>query len=61
MIWTSVANRSYFLERATNLAAPMLFTPLATSIPGQTGTTIYADTNAIGSGPFFYRVGVSTP
>ena len=61
VIWTSVANRSYFIERATNLAAPMLFTPLATSIPGQTGTTIYADTNAIGSGPFFYRVGVSTP
>ena len=58
VIWTSVANRSYFLERATNLATPTLFTPLATNIPGQIGTTIYADTNAVGSGLFFYRVGV---
>jgi len=57
--WTSVANRSYFLERATNLAAPMQFAPLATNLPGQPGTTRYTDTNAIGTGPFFYRVGVA--
>jgi hypothetical protein len=56
--WTSVANRSYFLERATHLAAPMVFALLATNIPGQPGTTTYTDTNAIGAGPWFYRVAV---
>jgi hypothetical protein len=56
--WQSVAGVSYFLERSTDLAAPMLFTPLAANIPGQSGTTTYTDTNAVGAGPFFYRVGV---
>jgi hypothetical protein len=57
--WTSVSNRSYFLERATNLIDPTLFTPLATNIPGHPGTTTFTDTNAAGAGPRFYRVGVS--
>ncbi len=59
VIWQSVAGVSYFLERAVNLAASPTFTPVATGIPGQTGTTTYTDTNAIGAGPWFYRVGVS--
>jgi len=49
---------NYFLERATSLSASPAFTPLATSIPGKPSTTTYTDTNAVGSGPFFYRVGV---
>ena len=48
----------YFLERATNLSASMMFAPVATNLPGQLGTTTYTDTNTIGMGPFFYRVGV---
>jgi hypothetical protein len=56
--WTSVTNRSYVLERSTSLLEPMLFTPVATSLPGQTGTTSFTDTSASGPGPFFYRVGV---
>jgi hypothetical protein len=59
--WQSVAGMNYFLERATNLAASPAFTSLATAIPGQPGTTTYNDTNALGSGPRFYRVGVSAP
>ena len=56
--WQSVEGVSYFLERSTNLSATPPFTPLATSLPGQPGTTTFTDTNAVGVGPFFYRVGV---
>jgi hypothetical protein len=54
--WQSVAGVNYFLERSTNLASP--FTHLASFIMGQAGTTSYADTNAAGAGPLFYRMGV---
>ena len=56
--WQSVAGDSYFVERSTHLAASPAFMPLATGIPGQPGTTTYTDTNTVGGGPFFYRVGV---
>jgi hypothetical protein len=57
--WQSVAGVNYLLESCTNLgASPLLFIPVATGIPGQPGTTAYTDTNAVGPGPFFYRVGV---
>lgn len=55
--WASVSTRSYWLERATHLSAP-LFVTLRSNIAGQAGTTAYLDTNAVASGPFFYRVGV---
>jgi hypothetical protein len=58
LTWTSVTNRNYFLERATNLAASLPFSLIATNLPGLPGTTTYIDSNAVGSGPFFYRVGV---
>jgi hypothetical protein len=57
--WQSVPGVSYFLESSTNLAAS--FTLVATNIPGEPGTTSYAETNAAGAGPFFYRVGVTPP
>jgi len=56
--WQSEAGVNYFLERSTNLTASPAFVPLATNLPGQTGTTSFTDTNAAGTGPFFYRVGV---
>jgi hypothetical protein len=56
--WQSVAGVNYFLERSTNLSATPPFTPLATSLPGQAGSTTFTDTNTVGVGPFFYRVGV---
>jgi hypothetical protein len=50
---------NYFLERGTNVAGPPpIFTPLATDIPGQPGTTSFTDTNAANVTPLFYRVGV---
>jgi hypothetical protein len=57
--WQSVAGINYFLEGSADLATP--FALLATNIIGQVGTTSYADTNATGLGPFFYRVGVAHP
>ncbi len=59
--WQSVPGVNYFLERSPSLAAPSSFTAMATNIFGQSGTSTYTDTNAVGSGPFFYRVGVSVP
>jgi hypothetical protein len=59
LIWQSVAGVKYFLQRSPNLASP--FGLVATNILGQAGTTTYTDTNAVGPGPFFYRVGVMCP
>ncbi|MBI3416974.1 MAG: hypothetical protein HY043_16910, partial [Verrucomicrobia bacterium] len=56
--WPSVSGLNYFLERSTHLRAQPSFLPLATDIVGQAGTTTFTDTNALGAGPFFYRVGV---
>ena len=51
--WQSVTNRSYWLERAANLAPRLMFFSVASNLPGQSGTTMFTDTNATGPGPFF--------
>jgi hypothetical protein len=56
--WQSVNNRTYYLQSSTNLAATPAFTTVQSNIVGLIGTTSYTDTNAVGPGPFFYRVGV---
>lgn len=56
--WQSVSNRTYFLQRATNLSPPTTFSTIQSNIPGLPNTTSYTDTNALGPGPFFYRIGV---
>src|SRR4051794_218848 len=53
-----VGNRSYFLERASDLSLPSTFQLVKSNLIDQAGMTSYTDTNAIGTGPFFYRVGV---
>jgi hypothetical protein len=56
--WQSVAGVNYFLERSTNLAVTRAFTPLGTSIIGQTNRTSFVDTNMVPLKPLYYRVGV---
>jgi len=58
MTWQSVSGISYCIERSTNLGNLPAFSILQSNIVGQPGATTYTDTNAVGSGPFFYRVGV---
>jgi hypothetical protein len=56
--WESVATRSYWLERATNLGVDSVFKPIATNISGAAGTKSFTDTSATNGGPYFHRVGV---
>jgi hypothetical protein len=54
--WQSAPDRTYQLERATDLNLPQPFSVIQQQIPSQPGTTSYTDTEATGAGPFFYRV-----
>jgi hypothetical protein len=56
--WESVSNITYFLQSSTNLGIQPAFSTIQSNLVGQPGTTSYTDTNAVGNGPFFYRVGV---
>lgn len=53
--WASISNRTYAVYRATNL---MLggFSAIATSLVATPTLNTYQDTNAPGSGPWYYRV-----
>jgi hypothetical protein len=59
--WQSVPGISYFLERSSSLAGQPPFSVVQAQLVGQPGTTTFTDTNAVGPGPFFYRVGVAPP
>lgn len=58
--WESVSNRSYFLQRARNLATSNAFSTIRSNLFfGLTGTATIIDATATNGGPFFYRVGVT--
>jgi len=56
--WTSVSGRSYTLERSSNLGVAPAFSAVQSGLADPGGILTYTDTNAVGPGPFFYRVRV---
>jgi hypothetical protein len=58
--WQSQNTRTYYVQRSIDLSQPA-FSTIQGNIAGQAGATSYTDTSAVGSGPFFYRVGVQLP
>jgi Tol biopolymer transport system component len=55
--WQSVEGVVYYVQHST-LHGQAPFSTIQSNIVGQAGITTYMDTNAVGQGPFFYRVGV---
>jgi hypothetical protein len=56
--WQSTSNKLYYLQRGTNLLVQPAFSSIVSNLPGLPGATSFTDTNATGTGPYFYRVGV---
>ena len=59
LTWTSVTNRTYTLEQATNLGGPPAFSVLRSNLAGLPGTTSWTDSNAPVASPRFYQLRVS--
>jgi len=59
--WQSVNTRTYFLQRAVNLAPQPTFSTLQSNLVGQAGMTSYTDTTATNGGPYFYASALQAP
>jgi hypothetical protein len=49
---------AYYLQRSGNLSLQPAFSTVQSNLIAQAETASWTDTNALGDGPFFYRVGV---
>ena len=58
--WQVVSNRTYYLQRATNLVGPGAFIIIASNLTKQAKSIQFTDTTATAQAPRFYRVGVQT-
>jgi hypothetical protein len=56
--WQSVLGVGYFVQSSSNLSSPAPFTTVVTNLAGQSGATVFVDTNSPGTAPRYYRVGV---
>lgn len=56
--WQSVTNRTYSVERATDLSVPAGFLPIASGVAGQLGTTTFTDPGASSPDAAYYRIRV---
>ncbi len=54
--WSSVATRTYRVERSLDLTADDSFVPVASGVQGVAGAAEYTDQTATGIGSFFYRI-----
>lgn len=54
--WRSVKDRTYQVDRATNLVSSAAFTNVFANVPGQAEYTSVTDATATAAGPYLYRV-----
>jgi len=58
IVWQSVSNRNYSVERSINIILPGSFQSIATGVSGVNGTSSFIDTTAGSTVQVYYRVGV---
>jgi hypothetical protein len=58
IVWQSVTNKNYFVERSTNLILPHSFQSIATNVSGLSGTATFLDNTGGNVSRSYYRVGV---
>jgi len=56
--WPSITDRTYTIDRSTDLLDMPPFVNIQSNIPGQSGFTEYVDTNEVDPSGAYFRIGV---